>query len=271
MSIEMMKKTVANDYTVQELMAVFLSRDLKDGETAHLGANQPVPRAAVLLAHLTHAPNMKISQSLTVSNLIHEAKPQPYSEFFTDWRRSRWAESYRLGHEVFADVKRFADFFFLGAIQIDQFGNSNLIGIGKSHHQLAFRGPGSGAAAVASTYCKRMYLISGSHDRRIFVKACDFISAFGWGSGGADAREKLKLPGGGPRYVVTPLCVMEFGSVTKKMRLKSVHPGVEVEEVIQNTGFELELPDIVPYTDPPTETEIATIRQRIDLNGQLRG
>ncbi|MBU2649146.1 hypothetical protein KKI24_30845, partial [bacterium] len=67
-----MEKEYALDYSVKELMATFLSRDLKDGETAHLGANQPIPRAAVLLAHLSHGPNMRISQSLTVSNLIHE-------------------------------------------------------------------------------------------------------------------------------------------------------------------------------------------------------
>ncbi|MBU2647934.1 CoA synthetase, partial [bacterium] len=189
---------------------------------------------------------------------------------FTDWRRSRWAESYRLGHEVFADVKRFADFFFLGAIQIDQFGNCNLIGIGHNYHKLAFRGPGSGAAAVASTYCKRLYLISASHNRRIFVKKCDFISAFGWGEGGADARSKIGLPGGGPRYVVTPLCVMEFGDETRKMRLKSIHPGVDIDNVIENTGFELELPVEIPVTEPPTTMEIDIIRNRIDLEGQLR-
>lgn len=265
-----MKRLDAEEYSISELMAVFLSRDLKDGETAHLGANQPVPRAAVLLAHLTHAPNMKISQSLTVSNLIHEPRPQPYSEFFTDWRRSRWAESYRLGHEVFADVNRFADFFFLGAIQIDQYGNCNLIGIGDNYKKPIFRGPGSGAAAVASTYCKRLYLVSNSHNPRIFVKRCDYISAFGWGDGGADARKKLGLPGGGPRYVVTPLCVMEFGKPDRNMRLKSVHPGVEVAEVIKNTGFELEIPDSVPFTEPPTRAEIDVIRQRIDISGQLR-
>ena len=265
-----MKKNYADDYSIQELMAVFLSRDLKDGETAHLGANQPIPRAAVLLAHLMHAPNMKISQSLTVANLFNEPEPQPYSEFFTDWRRSRWAESYRLGHEVFADVKRFADFFFLGAIQIDKFGNINLIGIGKDFKRMAFRGPASGASAVASTYCPRIYLISNTHQKRIFVEKCDFVSAFGWGNGGKDARTELGLPGGGPKYVVTPLCVMDFEPETKRMRLKSIHPGVKLKEVVDNTGFELDIPSDVPYTEVPAIEEIETIRTRIDLEGELR-
>ena len=56
----------------------------------------------------------------------------------------------------------------------------------------------------------RFHLVVNSHDTRIFVPKCDFVSAYGWGAGGADARTKLGLPGGGPRYVVTPLCVMDF-------------------------------------------------------------
>ncbi len=265
-----MNKKYADDYSIRELMTVFLSRDLRDGEIAHLGANQPIPRAAVLLAHLSHAPNMKISQSLTISNLINEEVPKPYSEYFTDWRRSRWAESYRLGHEVFADVKRFADFFFLGAIQIDQYGNTNLIGIGDDYKKLKFRGPGSGAAAVASTFCKRIYLVSNSHDKRIFVEKCDFVSAFGWGCGGKNARKDFGFPGGGPKYVVTPLCILDFSDETKRMRVKSIHPGVERDEVIKNTGFELEFPPDLPYTLPPTAEEIDIIRTRIDPDGALR-
>ncbi len=265
-----MNKNYAEDYSIQELMAAFISRDLKDGETAHLGANQPIPRAAVLLAHLRHAPNMKICQSLTLSNLINEPVPQPYSEFFTDWLRARWAESYRFGHEVFIDVKRFADFFFLGGIQIDKFGNLNLIGIGNDYKHLAFRGPASGASAFASTYCKRFYVVSIAHQKRIFVEKCDFISAFGWGGGGKDSRKNLSLGGGGPKYVVTPLCIMDFESETKRMRLKSIHPGVKIEKVVENTGFELLIPSQIPTTEPPTQEEIEIIRTRIDIEEALR-
>lgn len=251
-------------------MTVFLSRDLKDGEIAHLGANQPVPRAAVLLAHLTHGPNMKVSQSLTVSNLINEPQPQPYSEFFTDWRRARWAESYRLGHEVFADVRRFADFFFLGGIQIDRYGNVNLIGTGTEYKSLTFRGPGSGAAAMAATFCPRYYLFSSVHNKRTLVGEVDFISAFGWGRGGHDARSTLGLPGGGPRYLVTPLCVMDFETPTKQMQLHSLHPGVGLEQVLNNTGFELAIPEKISYTTPPTIEELTILRSRIDIEGVLR-
>ncbi|MBU1276119.1 MAG: hypothetical protein KJ720_12145 [Proteobacteria bacterium] len=260
----------AEDYSAAELMAVFLSRDLRDGEMAHLGANQPVPRAAVLLAHLTHAPNMKVSQSLTLANLIDVPRPVPYSEFFTDWRRARWAESYRLGHEVFADVKRFADFFFLGGIQIDRFGNVNLIGTGTDYRRLDFRGPGSGAAAMASTFCPRYYLVAGDHNKRLLVDKVDFISAFGFGDGGREARNALGLPGGGPKYLVTPLCVMDFEPETKRMRLASLHPGVALEQVLENTSFDPVLPENIPTTAAPTSEELAVLRGRIDPQGTLR-
>ena len=116
----------------------------------------------------------------------------------------------------------------------------------------------------------RFHLVVNSHDPRIFVPKCDFISALGWGSGGKDARTKLGLPGGGPRYVVTPLCVMDFEDESKCMRLKSVHPGVSVEDVKKNTGFELVIPSSIPLTEVPSDEQLAVLRTRIDVQGALR-
>jgi len=96
------------------------------------------------------------------------------------------------------------------------------------------------------------------------------VSAVGWHEGGADARKKLGIPGGGPKLCVTPLCVMDFTEVEKRMRLVSLHPGVTLDEVKANTGFELEIPDIIPTTVVPTEDELTILRSRVDLNGLLR-
>jgi glutaconate CoA-transferase subunit B len=116
----------------------------------------------------------------------------------------------------------------------------------------------------------RFHLVVKSHDPRIFVPRCDFVSAYGWGEGGADARTKLGLPEGGPRYVVTPLCVMDFEEETKRMRLKSVHPGVSIEQVVKSTGFELIVPRDVPETEPPDAEQLKVLRTRIDVRGALR-
>jgi glutaconate CoA-transferase subunit B len=160
--------------------------------------------------------------------------------------------------------------FFAGALQIDGYGNSNLIGIGANHAALKFRGPGAIGVCNATVMNSRFHLVVNAHDRRIFVPRCDFVSAYGWGSGGRDARTGLGLPGGGPRYVVTPLCVMDFEEETKRMRIKSVHPGVTVDEVRENTGFDLIVPERVPVTEPPSERELAVLRTRIDARGVLR-
>jgi len=112
--------------------------------------------------------------------------------------------------------------------------------------------------------------VLNSHTPRVLVERCDYISAYGWGSGGEDARSRLGLPGGGPRYVVTPLCVMDFEEDTHRMRLRSVHPGVSIESVRDNTGFDLVIPPSVPVTDPPSSEELRILRTRVDTAGRLR-
>lgn len=251
----------------REIMATVLARDLEDGEWAEVGANLPVPRAGVLLAHLHHGPNMTVMIGITKANLIHEPVIEEF-EFLTDTRATRWAEAYYIHNDLVENMKfRRNGVFFAGALQIDAYGNSNLIGIGQDYRKLKFRGPGAVGTTNATVMNSRFHLVVNAHDTRIFVEKCDFVSSFGWGEGG-DHRARLGLPGG-PRYCVTPLCVMDFEQKTKRMRLKSVHPGVSVDDVIARTGFELVLPKNVPETPSPTRDELEILRTRIDLAGNL--
>jgi glutaconate CoA-transferase subunit B len=267
----MMNELDAKDYTIRELMAAFIANDLEDEVGVLVGANLPVPRAGVLLAHLTHGPNLRIIISFTRTNLIKEPILEP-CEFITDWRASRWAESYYIHSDFIDYIKRYgmSEVFFIGGLQIDKYGNTNLIGIGENYKQLKFRGPGGVGTGDKGAHCKHYYIYANSHTRRSFVDRCDFVTAFGWGEGGKDARKKLGIPGGGPRYVVTPLCIMDFEEETKRMRLKSTHPGVKLQDVIDNTGFELIVPDKVPSTQPPTVKQLRILRNRIDVEGVLR-
>jgi len=256
--------------TAKEIMATVLARDLVDGEWVEVGANLPVPRAGVLLAHLTRGPNMTVMIAMTKANVQSEPVIEEF-ELITDQRAMRWAEAYYIHNELVENMKfRRKGVFFAGALQIDPYGNSNLIGIGSDYSKLKFRGPGAIGVCNATVMNSRFHLVLNSHDRRILVPKCDFISAFGWGTGGDDARTKIGLPGGGPRYVVTPLCVMDFEDGTKRMRLKSVHPGVAVSEVVERTGFELVIPASVPITEPPSAAELHVLRHRIDVRGALR-
>jgi glutaconate CoA-transferase subunit B len=259
-----------SDASAPEVMAAFLANDLNDGELLVIGAAMPVAEVAVRLAHFTHGPNMELNFIGARMNAAHlHSLPTP--EFGWDRRVVRWAESYSDTGHRFDRVKDWGRrVFFIGGVQVDPHGNTNLIGVGPDHHRLRFRGPGSVGTSSLSTHVGRYYILLNSHTSRTFVERCDYISAFGWGDGDPDARRKLGLPGGGPRYCVTPLCIMDFTEDTKHLRLKSLHPGVTVDQVQANTGFELVVPDHVPTTPLPTAHQLEIIRTRADLRGALR-
>jgi len=259
-----------SEATNKEIMATVLARDLEDGEWVEVGANLPVPRAGVLLAHLMWGPNMTVMIAMTKANVLNEPVIEEF-QLITDHRATRWAEAYYIHDDLVENMKfRRKGVFFAGALQIDQYGNSNLIGIGTDYKALKFRGPGAIGVCNATVMNSRFHLVVNAHDKRIFVPKCDFVSAYGWGTGGKDARTKLGLPGGGPRYVVTPLCVLDFEEETKRMRLKSVHPGVSVDQVLANTGFDLVVPDQVLDTAAPSDQQLSVLRSRIDVQGALR-
>jgi glutaconate CoA-transferase subunit B len=256
--------------SVREIMATFLARDMVDGEEIFVGTNLPVIRAGVLLAHLHHGPNMRVMVAHTRTNL-HDTPVMEYFELLTDWRAARWAEGYFSDHEIVTYQKSRRDsVFFVGALQIDPFGNSNLIGLAGEGGRLRMRGPGAIATTTNASHVARFYLYVNEHSPRVFVERCDFVSTVGWNRGGADARRALGLPGGGPRYCVTPLGVLDFEETSKRMRLRSVHPGVSVDDVVRATGFRLIVPERVPVTDSPTDAELAILRTRVDPRGWLR-
>ncbi len=259
------------DYDVRELMAVFLARDLVDGDHLQVGVALPVPEAAVRLAHIMHGPNMELI-FLGVRMNVHELEHLPLPAYGWDCRVVRWAESYSDRGHRFDRVREWhRRVFFIGGIQVDAFGNTNLIGIGDDPQRLRFRGPGSVGTPTLTTHVGRYYIVLNHHDRRTLVERLDFRSTVGWDAGGADARERLGLPGGGPKYCVTPLAVMDFHEHSKRMRLRSVHPGVSIEQVLDNTGFDLLVPETVPVTSPPLGVELDILRSRVDPGGTLRG
>ena len=253
-----------------EIMAAFLANDIQDGEILQIGAAMPVAEVAVRLAVFSHAPNADLIFIGVRMNVAHlDTLPTP--EFGWDRRVVRWAESYSDTGHRFDRVKDWhRRVFFIGGVQVDPHGNTNLIGVGTDHGRLAFRGPGSVGTSTLSTHVGRYYIVLHSHNARTFVPKSDFVSAFGWGDGDPEARRKLGLPGGGPKYCVTPLCVMDFTEDTKRLRLKSLHPGVTVEQVQANTGFEVVVPGNVPTTRLPNAAELDVIRNRADLRGALR-
>jgi glutaconate CoA-transferase subunit B len=260
----------AGPATPLEIMATVIAHDLRDGEWVEVGANLPVPRAGALLAHLTHGPNMTVMLGLTKAYLHDEPVIDDYA-FITDVRAMQWAEAYYPHDRLLCDQRfRRNGVFYAGGIQIDQYGNSNLIGVGDDPKRLKFRGPGGIGTCNATLMNGRWHLVTTSHSPRVLVEKCDYISALGWGDGAPDHRTRLGLADNGPTSIITPRCVFDFDPETRRARLKSLHPRVTVEEVRAETGFEVQVGDDVPTTPGPTDEELWTLRHRLDRKGALR-
>lgn len=253
--------------TPRECMAVFISRQIRDGEFVVVGTNSPVARAGVLLAHYRDCPNLQISMGGgTVTNFAGREPPAAFA-FSGDPRALAGAESF-LAMD-FENLRRY-DLFFIGGMQVDPYGNTNLIGVGADYPRLKVRGPGTIGTASLSAEVRRYCILLNAHDRRTLVSRLDYRSGVGWGDGGEDGRNRLRLPGGGPQYVITPLAVFDFAPGTRRMRLRQLMPGVTAEEVVGNMGF---APEPGPPAEPvaaPTPAELSILRGIVDAEGALR-
>jgi glutaconate CoA-transferase subunit B len=158
--------------------------------------------------------------------------------------------------------------FYVGALQIDPHGNSNLLGLRAEGGGFRMRGPGAIGTPSVTAVAKSFRLVVNRHDTRTFVESCDYVSCPGWLDGSEGARERLGLAGG-PQQVLTPLCVLGFAP-DRRLRVDTLHPGVTLEQVQQATGFAVEAADDVAETPPPTEDELEVLRTRVDPHGVLR-
>jgi len=252
-----------SDVTTNELFAILLARDLRpEDRTIMVGANMPMARAAAVLANLTTHPDARILIGLGVHGLGDGGDPPGVYPFVFD-PRSLVGEALMWQGRVFDDMSR-PDVFFVGGLQMDRRGNINLFGIRDGEGGWRMRGPGSLALATMSTSCRGYYIVMPSHDPRTFVERVDLISALG----DRAERERLGLPGGGIRLILSPLGV--FGvDEDGEVRVRSLHEGVSAGDVRAATGWPIEVGDDVPVTAAPTADELRTLRERVDVHGTL--
>ena len=248
----------ASKYCPAEIMAAFLSRDLKDGEMGVFGTFSQIPWVACQLAQATRSPNLWFVCGPSAA--INSKLPRLMWSV-SDNRMHVGAEA-RIALDRVMDMQgnpTFFDFGFYGGFQIDKFGNLNMAYIG-DQQKPKYRGPGT-VGTMATAWLNRVYLFAHGHTPRLFVEKVDFISGPGFVDG-PKGREKAGCPARskGPRYIVTPICVFDFEEETKQARLMSVHPGHTVEEVKARTGFKPIIPSHVPETEPPTDDELAFLR-----------
>ncbi len=245
------------DYSKTELMICVAARLFEDGATAFIGTG--IPMLAAMLATKTVAPNLVPVFEFGGMGAILEALPRAVGEARTFHKGLQAAGIC----DIMETAQRgFIDYGFLGGAQIDPYGNLNSTVIGEHDHPKA-RLPGSGGANDVGSHCWYTIAIM-QHDKRRFVPKVDFVTTPGYLSG-PGARDAAGLPKGtGPLCVVSTLALMDYEPESKRMRLKATHPGVSVQDVIDNTGFELIIPENVQANAPPSAQELRLLREEID-------
>jgi glutaconate CoA-transferase subunit B len=155
------------------------------------------------------------------------------------------------------------DVGFLGGAQIDRYGNINATVIGDYHHPKT-RLPGSGGSMEIAGWANRCYIIT-PHQKRRFPEKVDFITSAGFLSH-RNERHASGVRGKGPQGVVTHLGILEPDE-NGEMILTALHPGMDIEMVQQNTGWELKVSSNLHETLPPTENELRILREDLDPTG----
>jgi glutaconate CoA-transferase subunit B len=152
---------------------------------------------------------------------------------------------------------------FLGAAQVDRYANLNSTVIGDYAHPRT-RLPGAGGAPEIAASCGEVVVIA-PHSERTFVDRLDFCSTVGHGDGpaGPRTRERLGFRGAGPSAVITDLGVLEPDPESRELVLTRTHPGVSAEQVQDATGWELAIADDLRETEPPTDSELACLRELV--------
>lgn len=245
------------EYTPNELLICTAARLMSDNTTAFIGTG--IPMLAASLAQKMHAPNLITIFEFGGMGAILEELPLAVGGEAT-FHRAVAASG--ICDVVEAAQRGFIEFGFLGGAQIDPYGNLNSTTIGEHDHPKA-RLPGSGGANDVGSHCWRTIAIM-RHDRKRFVEKVDFITTPGY-LDGPGAREAAGLPrGSGPYRVVTNLAVMGYHPENKRMMLLATQPGVSLQQVLDNTGFELLIAERVEENPPPTSEELRILREEVD-------
>jgi glutaconate CoA-transferase subunit B len=249
------------EYTLDELMAVQMAREIRDDDWVNHGAVVPLAGAALMLAKHTHAKNAGFFYLGTVFNSIEPSEPD-LAEMMLD---STLAYSTSRALITHADILNWTlrggcTLQFLRPLQVDQYGSLNVSVIGDPDKP-KYRFHGIAVADVMVT-CARPILYVTEHDKRTFVEELPWRT--GVGHIDNDVWRRDIDAGGGPYAVHSPLGVIDFKTDDGRARVRSVHPGHTVDEIVENTGFELVVDDDVEESTPPTDEELRVLREVVD-------
>lgn len=240
--------------TTSEFLAVMASRALADGQIVFAGVG--VPLLAATLAQRLHAPGLTILfEGGVIGPFIVPGDLPPSTN---EQRCTRRANMILPITDVLLLLQRgFVDVGFLGGAEIDRYGNINTSFIGDPDHPKT-RLPGSGGGNDIASLAH--VIVAMKHEKRRFVEQVQFVTSPGYLEGGA-SRAAAGLVAGGPKIIITDLAELDFEPDSKRMRIQALHPGVGVDEVKANTGFEIDPAPDLRVTEPPTDQELQMLRE----------
>ncbi len=248
-----------------EMIAYVLSKQIEDHEVIYIGTG--LPMVAASLAKKTHAPHI---------TFVYESggqDPEPCEMPWSVGGPMTWRKSpmiMEMAHSFGQAAQGMVDKGFLGFAQLDMYGNANTHMIGGTYTNPKVRLTGSGGNNdVASLVDKLIYV--GLQDPSKFVPNVDFITSPGYLTGG-NAREEAGILGGGPVAIITSAGVYDFEPESKRVRIKSLHPGVSADLAQLASGFELLRPEgEIPVTEVPGPEILEILRREVDPNGIFIG
>ncbi len=241
------------EYTPAELMVVAASREIKDNEVVFVGMRLPL--LAFLVAKSTQAPN---AVALYENGVIRET---PASELLF----TMGDPPNILGATYAGDMMNVMSYLqkgrvhvgFLGAGEVDRFGNLNSTYVGSNQNK-RIRLPGSGGAGDIASLAHRVVALM-EHTKARLPDRVTYVTSPGFGDG-PGWRERAGLVRGGASCLITTKAVLRFDSTTKEAYVDSIHPGVDVNDIRDNTGWQIKIPNESVRTVAPTEQELKLIR-----------
>jgi glutaconate CoA-transferase, subunit B len=253
--------TTANlEYSASEIMIAASARQLGGVRNCFVGVG--LPNIVCNLAQRTVAPDLQ----LVYESGVFGARPERLPLSIGDPTLATGSTAVTSMFELFAYYLQagLIDVAFLGAAQIDRFGNINTTVIG-DYAAPKVRLPGSGGACEIAIHARSILVIM-RQGRRSFVESLDFRTSPGH-SGDPERDAARGWSGSGPTSVVTDLGTYGFDERTGEMTLRTLHPGVTIERVREHMGWEPTIADDLGETTSPSDEELRLIREELDPGG----
>lgn len=248
------------NYTKKEMQVVMIAKSIHNSNVVIVGTGLPLVGAS--LAKRVFAPKCK----LIVESGLMDCSPIEVPRGVADCRfmahcAVQWPSFRFIGFEAnewLHNTERLIS--FIGGAQIDPYGNVNSTSIGPYEKPIT-RLAGSGGANGIATFSNTIIMIQ--HEKRRFVNKVDYVTSPGW-IDGPNGRVKKCIPTNrGPQMVVTERGIMKFNEKTRRMYLAAYYPTSSPEDIIENTGFEIDVSKAVKLEAPDPEV-IRIIREEID-------